>query len=82
MVTNDRGAENVVQDARLAVVEEHVQQENQHDLDGIMATFGEDAWYADEPWGEHHAGRDGVSCPCSGWCASQHGRSSVDAEAA
>lgn len=47
-------------DARLAVVEEHVQQENQHDLDGIMATFGEDAWYDDESWGEHHTGRDGV----------------------
>lgn len=50
----------VSRDARLAVVEEHVQQENQHDLDGIMATFGEDAWYDDEPWGEHHDGRDGV----------------------
>jgi steroid delta-isomerase-like uncharacterized protein len=45
---------------RLAIVEEHVQQENQHDLDGIMATFGEDAWYDDEPIGEHHEGRDSV----------------------
>jgi steroid delta-isomerase-like uncharacterized protein len=45
---------------RLAIVEEHVQQENQHDLDGIMATFGEDAWYEDEAIGEHHEGRDSV----------------------
>lgn len=47
-------------DARLAVVEEHVRLENEHDLDGIMATFGEEAWYDDEPWDEHHEGRDGV----------------------
>jgi steroid delta-isomerase-like uncharacterized protein len=44
----------------VTVVEEHVQRENQHDLDGIMATFGDDAWYDDESWGEHHDGRDGV----------------------
>jgi steroid delta-isomerase-like uncharacterized protein len=41
-------------------VEEHIQQENQHDLDGIMATFGENAWYDNEPVGEHHDGRDSV----------------------
>jgi steroid delta-isomerase-like uncharacterized protein len=45
---------------RLAIVEKHVQQENQHDLDGVMATFGENAEYHDEPWSEHHEGRDGV----------------------
>ena len=45
---------------RLAIVEEHVEQENQHDLDGIMATFGEEPWYRDEGQGEHHDGRDGV----------------------
>jgi steroid delta-isomerase-like uncharacterized protein len=46
--------------ARLALVEEHVQRENAHDLPGIMATFGRGAWYDDEPWGEHHEGRDAV----------------------
>jgi steroid delta-isomerase-like uncharacterized protein len=45
---------------RLALVEEHVRRENQHDLDGIMATFGEEAWYDNEPVGEHHDGRDSV----------------------
>ena len=25
-----------------------------------MATFGPGAWYDDEPWGEHHDGRDAV----------------------
>ena len=46
--------------ARLEVVEEHVRRENAHDLAGIMATFGEQAWYDDEPWSEHHDGRDAV----------------------
>jgi steroid delta-isomerase-like uncharacterized protein len=46
--------------AQLALVEEHVSRENAHDLPGIMATFGHRAWYDDEPWGEHHEGRDAV----------------------
>jgi steroid delta-isomerase-like uncharacterized protein len=46
--------------AQLALVEEHVSRENAHDLAGIMATFGQRAWYADEPWGEHHEGHDAV----------------------
>jgi steroid delta-isomerase-like uncharacterized protein len=46
--------------AQLALVEEHVSRENAHDLAGIMATFGSQAWYDDEPWGEHHEGRDAV----------------------
>lgn len=46
--------------ARLEVVEEHVRRENAHDLSGIMATFGGQAWYDDEPWGEHHHGREAV----------------------
>jgi len=46
--------------ARLEVVEEHVRRENAHDLQGIMTTFGQQACYDDEPWGEHHDGRDAV----------------------
>jgi steroid delta-isomerase-like uncharacterized protein len=46
--------------ARLEIVDEHVRRENAQDLAGIMATFGEQAWYDDEPWGEHHDGRDAV----------------------
>ena len=46
--------------ARLALVEEHVRRENAHDLSGIMATFGLGAHDDDEPWGEHHTGRDAV----------------------
>lgn len=62
MPPNDAGAEGTQpsREARLAAVEEHVHQENQHNLDGIMATFGEDAWYDDESLGEHHDGHDGV----------------------
>jgi steroid delta-isomerase-like uncharacterized protein len=47
-------------DARLRLVEEHVRLENQHDLEGIMHTFGSTARYDDEPWELHYAGRDAV----------------------
>jgi steroid delta-isomerase-like uncharacterized protein len=43
--------------ARLRIVDEHVNLENEHDLDGIMGTFGETARYDDEPWGAHYKGR-------------------------
>src|SRR5438067_10684720 len=46
--------------ARAAVVDEHIRCENRHDLDAIMATFGMDARYDDEPWGDYRVGRDGV----------------------
>ena len=46
--------------AQVALVLEHVRRENAHDLAGIMDTFGQRAWYDDEPWGEHHEGRDAV----------------------
>jgi len=45
---------------RMAIVEEHVRLENAHDLDGVLATFGDSARYDDEPWGMHYEGRDGV----------------------
>jgi steroid delta-isomerase-like uncharacterized protein len=62
MTANETGSEGTAASAeeRLAIVEEHVQKENKHDLDGVMGTFGEDAWYDDEPIGEHHEGRDRV----------------------
>lgn len=47
-------------EACVAVVEEHVRCENRHDLDAVMATFGPDARYDDQPWGDHRTGRDGV----------------------
>jgi steroid delta-isomerase-like uncharacterized protein len=46
--------------ARVAVVEEHIRCENRQDLEGVLATFGSDARYDDEPWGDHRTGRDGV----------------------
>jgi steroid delta-isomerase-like uncharacterized protein len=46
--------------ARLKLVEEHVRLENQHDLEGIMTTFGPTARYDDEPYDGHYIGRDGV----------------------
>ena len=48
------------QSARIAIVEEHIRRENEHDLEGVLHTFGETARYDDEPWGEHYSGRDGV----------------------
>jgi steroid delta-isomerase-like uncharacterized protein len=47
-------------EARLKLVDEHVRFENQHDLDGIMETFGSTAHYDDEPWDAHYVGRHEV----------------------
>jgi steroid delta-isomerase-like uncharacterized protein len=46
--------------ARIALVEQHIRLENQHDLEGVLLTFGEAAHYDDEPWGEHFEGLSGV----------------------
>jgi steroid delta-isomerase-like uncharacterized protein len=46
--------------ARLRLVEEHVRHENDHNLAGIMGTFGATAHYDDEPWDAHYVGRDAV----------------------
>jgi steroid delta-isomerase-like uncharacterized protein len=46
--------------ARLATVEQHIRLENEHDLEGVVGTFGDTPRYDDEPWGEHYEGRDGV----------------------
>jgi steroid delta-isomerase-like uncharacterized protein len=45
---------------RLRTVKQHVDMENQHDLDGVLATFGRSAQYEDSPWNERHEGREGV----------------------
>ena len=45
---------------RIATVEQHIRLENQHDLEGVLATFGETAHYDDEAWDEHYSGTDGV----------------------
>jgi len=46
--------------ARIAIVEQHVRHENEHNLEGILDTFGDAANYDDEPWVEHYEGRNGV----------------------
>jgi hypothetical protein len=46
--------------ARIATVEQHIRLENEHDLEGVLRTFGDTAQYDDEPWGEHYEGRNGV----------------------
>ena len=46
--------------ARIAIVEQHIRFENEHDLEGVLSTFGDGARYDDEPWDEHYTGRDGV----------------------
>jgi hypothetical protein len=43
--------------ARLQIVDEHIRQENDHDLAGIMGTFGKTARFDDEPFNAHHVGR-------------------------
>src|SRR6266705_4524642 len=46
--------------ARVALVEQHIRLENEHDLEAVLRTFGDTARYDDEPWGEHYNGRNGV----------------------
>ena len=46
--------------ARIAIVEQHIRFENEHDLEGVLRTFGNAARYDDEPWGEHYEGSNGV----------------------
>ena len=46
--------------ARIALVEQHIRLENNHDLEGVLRTFGDTAQYDDEAWGEHYKGRNGV----------------------
>jgi len=53
-IPNDRAS------ARIAVVAQHIRLENEHDLEGVLRTFGDAARYDDEPWGEHYEGRNGV----------------------
>src|SRR5438477_1778382 len=46
--------------ARIAIVEQHIRLENEHDLEGVLRTFGDTARYDDEPWGAHYEGQNGV----------------------
>jgi len=45
---------------RMAAVERHIYLENQHDLDGVLSTFGGESHYADEAWEERYEGPGGV----------------------
>lgn len=46
--------------ARIAIVEQHIRLENDHDLEGVLQTFGETARYEDQAWGERYEGGQGV----------------------
>jgi steroid delta-isomerase-like uncharacterized protein len=46
--------------ARIAIVEQHIRLENEHDLEGLLRTFGDSARYDDEAWDEHYEGPNGV----------------------
>lgn len=45
---------------RIAIVEQHIGLENQHDLEGVLNTFGSNAHYDDNPWNDHFQGLNGV----------------------
>lgn len=47
-------------ESRIALVDEHIRCENLHDLDAVLATFGPEGCYDDEPWDDHRIGLDGV----------------------
>jgi steroid delta-isomerase-like uncharacterized protein len=46
--------------ARLAAVDEHVRAEISHDLDSLVATFGDRPFWDDRASNERHLGRNGV----------------------
>jgi steroid delta-isomerase-like uncharacterized protein len=48
------------QSARIALVEQHIRLENQHDLEAVLQTFGNSPHYDDQAWSEHFEGPDGV----------------------
>ncbi len=60
MNTEERAA------ARLQIVDEHIGRENEHDLAGIMRTFGATARFDDEPFNAHHVGHEEVRAFYSG----------------
>ena len=60
MSTEERAA------ARLQIVDEHIGRENEHDLAGIMRTFGATARFDDEPFNAHHVGHEEVRAFYSG----------------
>ena len=47
-------------DARMRVIEEHVQAEIDQDMDRIMATWGKNPSFDDVGWEEQWSGRDGI----------------------
>jgi hypothetical protein len=51
---------------RIEIVEEHVRRENEHDLDGIMATYAGSPTYDDQPYDEHHVPAPGCAPTTSG----------------
>jgi steroid delta-isomerase-like uncharacterized protein len=58
-IPGNRNSENS-RAARIAIVEQHVRLENEHDLEGVLSTFGDSARYDDEAWGDHYKGANGV----------------------
>ncbi len=47
-------------EARIALVDEHVLAEVEHDVERIMRTWGESPWFDDVAWDEQSYGRDEV----------------------
>ena len=49
-----------IDEAKLKLVDDHVQAEVVHDLEAIMRTWGKDPWFDDVAWDEQSYGRDAV----------------------
>lgn len=45
---------------RFKLIDEHIQAEVDHDLDRVMATWGDNPRLDDEAWDEHFVGRDAI----------------------
>ncbi len=46
----------------IAIVEQHIRFENEHDLEGVLGTFGNNVPYDDEPWSEHYTAATESAC--------------------
>ncbi len=47
-------------EARLRLLDEHVQAEVDHDIEAIMRTWGRDPWFDDVAWDEQNYGREEI----------------------
>lgn len=59
-MTTTTGEESASDSRRVRLVEEHIRMENEHDLEAVLDTFGDDPRYEDMSWRDTYDGLRGV----------------------